>query len=166
MPERDSPDLIGLTARLVAAYLRGNPMRTDELADFIRTIHAALAAVQVPQAQPTAPQQPAVSIKKSITPGAMICLECGGQKQMLKRHLQTAHGLSVEDYKAKWSLPSDYPMTASGYAEIRSELAKKIGLGRKPAKAAEETSAENTEPAENTPSGQKYPASRWSKPKK
>ena len=161
MPEQDSPDLIGLTASLVAAYLRGNPIPTGELADFIRMTHAALAAVQAPQAHPAAPQQPAVSIKKSITPSAMICLECGGHKQMLKRHLHTAHGLSVEDYKAKWSLPSDYPMTAPGYAGIRSELAKKIGLGKKPAKAAE--APDSAEPGEPQ-SGLKYPPSRWSKP--
>lgn len=158
----DSPDLIGLTASLVAAYLRGNPMPTDELADFIRTTHAALASVQTPHAQPAAPQQPAVSIKKSITPGAMICLECGGHKQMLKRHLQTAHGLSVEDYKAKWSLPANYPMTSPNYAGTRSVLAKKIGLGKKRAKAAE--APEGVE-SEEPQSGPKYPPSRWAKPK-
>jgi predicted transcriptional regulator len=159
----DSPDLIGLTASLVAAYLRGNPMPTSELADFIRTTHAALTETQAPQAQPVATQQPAVSVKKSITPGAMICLECGGRKQMLKRHLSTAHGLSIDDYKAKWTLPADYPMTAPGYASTRSELAKKMGLGRKPAKAENEPpvgAAEDSEPQ----SGPKYPASRWSKP--
>lgn len=160
----DSPDLIGLTASLVAAYLRGNPMPVNELADFIRTTHAALAAVRAPLAQPAAPQQPAVSVKKSITPGAMICLECGGRKQMLKRHLHTAHGLSVADYKAKWSLPGDYPMTAPGYASTRSVLAKKIGLGRKPAKAELDAPPEITKPAADTQTGQKYPPSRWSRP--
>ena len=156
----DSPDLIGLTASLVAAYLRGNPMPTGDLADFIRTTYAALATVQAPQALPAAPQQPAVSIKKSITPGAMICLECGGHKQMLKRHLHTAHGLSVEDYKAKWSLPANYPMTSPNYAGTRSVLAKKIGLGKKPAKA--DKAPESAEAAEPK-SGPKYPPSRWSK---
>lgn len=162
MPEQDAPDLVGLTASLVAAYLRGNPMPTSELADFIRTTHGALVAVQSPQTQLAAPQQPAVSIKKSITPGAMICLECGGHKQMLKRHLQTAHGLSVDDYKTKWSLPANYPMTSPDYASTRSDLAKKIGLGKKPAKAAE--APESVQPAEPQ-SGPKYPPSRWSKPK-
>lgn len=164
MAEQDASDLIGLTTSLVAAYLRGNPMPVSELADFIRTTHGALAAVQAPLAQPAAPQQPAVSVKKSITPGAMICLECGGRKQMLKRHLQTAHGLSVEDYRAKWSLPTNYPMTAPGYASTRSDLAKKIGLGRKPAKAAKEPSVESADPAAAHQPGQKYPPSRWSKP--
>lgn len=159
----DSPDLIGLTASLVAAYLRSNPMPTGELADFIRTTHTALATVQAHQTQPAVPQQPAVSIKKSITPGAMICLECGGRKQMLKRHLHTAHGLSVDDYKAKWSLPANYPMTSPNYAGTRSVLAKKIGLGlNRRAKATE--SSESAEPEEPT-SGPKYPPSRWSKPK-
>jgi predicted transcriptional regulator len=160
MPEQDASDLIDLTAGLVAAYLRGNPMPISELADFIRTTHRALAAAQVPYAQPAAPQQPAISVKKSITPGAMICLECGSHKQMLKRHLHTAHGLSVDDYKAKWSLPANYPMTSPDYASTRSVLAKKIGLGKKPAKAAK--APEGAEPVEPQ-SGPKYPPSRWSK---
>ena len=160
----DAPNLIGHTASLVAAYLRGNPVPTSELADVIHMTHSALAATQTPYAQSAAPQEPAVSIKKSITPSAMICLECGGRKQMLKRHLQTAHDLSVEDYKAKWSLPGDYPMTAPGYASTRSELAKKIGLGRKPAKAANGPATESPEAVEPQ-SGPKYPPSRWSKPK-
>ena len=159
----DSLDLIGLTASLVAAYLRGNPMPASELADFIRTTHAALTETQAAQVQPVAAPQPAVAVKKSITPEAMICLECGSPKQMLKRHLSTAHALSVDDYRAKWSLPADYPMTAPGYASTRSDLAKKIGLGRKPAKATNETAPEST--AAEPQSGPKYPASRWSKPK-
>ena len=160
MPE--SPDLIGFTASLVAAYLRGTPLPTGELADFIRTIHAALAATQAPQAQQATPQQPAVSVKKSITSGAMICLECGSRKQMLKRHLSTAHGLSVDDYKAKWSLPADYPMTAPGYASTRSELAKKIGLGRNRAGSRKSDHSEGASAA--PPASAKYPPSRWSKP--
>ena len=163
MPEQDIPDLIGLTASLVAAYLRGNSMPVSDLSDFIRTTYAALAAVQAPQPQPAAPQQPAVSVKKSITPGAMICLECGDRKQMLKRHLHTAHGLSVDDYKAKWSLPANYPMTSPDYASTRSDLARKIGLGRKPAKAENEPAPESREAEPQ--SGPKYPPSRWSKPK-
>lgn len=159
MPE--SPDLIGFTASLVAAYLRGNPMPISELADFVRTTHGALAAVYAQQVQPSAPQQPAVSVKKSITPSAMICLECGGHKKMLKRHLHTAHGLSVDDYMTKWSLPPNYPMTSPDYASTRSVLARKIGLGRKRAKAAETPESLEAEPQ----SGPKYPPSRWSKPK-
>ena len=163
MPEQDAPDLLGLTADLVAAYLWGNPMPISDLSNFIRTTHAALAAVLAPQAQPALPQQPAVPIKKSITPGAMICLECGGHKQMLKKHLQTTHGLSVDDYKAKWSLPTNYPMTSPNYANIRSELAKKIGLGRKVTKVSQVPVEESPEAGEPT-SGPKYPPSRWSKP--
>lgn len=162
MPEQGTPDLVGLTASLVAAYLRGNPIPASELPEFIRTTYAALAAVLAPLALPAAPQQPAVSVKKSITPGAVICLECGDRLQMLKRHLQTAHGLSVEDYKAKWSLPANYPMTSPNYAGTRSVLAKKIGLGKKPAKATK--APEGAEPVEPQ-SGPKYPPSRWAKPK-
>ncbi|MDR3440561.1 MucR family transcriptional regulator, partial [Telmatospirillum sp.] len=75
---------------------------------------------------------PAVSIRKSVRPDAITCLECGKELSMLKRHIATDHGLSPAEYRAKWSLPSDYPMTAPDYAARRSELALKIGLGRKP----------------------------------
>ena len=160
MAEQDSRDLVGHTAKLVVAYLRGTPLPVSELADFIQTTHAALAEIKDPQVQPAVPQQPAVSVKKSITPGAVICLECGDRLQMLKRHLQTAHGLSVEGYKAKWSLPANYPMTSPDYASTRSVLAKKIGLGKKSAKAAK--APEGVEPGE-LQSGLKYPPSRWSK---
>lgn len=158
-------DLIGLTASLVAAYLRGNPMPAGQLSDFIRSTHSALASVTAPQPQPVSAQQPAVSVRKSVRPHAIACLECGKEQKMLKRHLNTAHGLTVEDYKAKWSLPGDYPMTAPDYASTRSDLAKRIGLGRKPAQALENEPSESGE-RDKTPSAQKYPASRWSKPTK
>jgi predicted transcriptional regulator len=159
MPEPDTPDLTGMTASLVAAYLRGNSMPVSDVADLISTTHAAMAAVLISKGQPAEPRQPAVPVKKSVLPHAIVCLECGGHKQMLKRHLSTAHGLSVDDYKAKWSLPADYPMTAPDYAGTRSDLAKKFGLGRKAGKATTETTVE----PEARPPGQKYPPSRWSK---
>lgn len=162
MPELDTPDLTSLTANLVAAFLRGNSMPVSELPDLIRSTHAAMAAVLAPQVSP-ATQLPAAPIKKSVRPHAIVCLECGREKQMLKRHLGTAHGLSVDDYKAKWSLPADYPMTAPDYAGTRSDLAKKFGLGRKAGADRTATPADSTEP-EKAPPVQKYPASRWSKP--
>jgi predicted transcriptional regulator len=164
MPELDTPDLTGLTASLVAAYLRGNSMPVSDVADLINTTHAAMIAVLVSKDQPAEPQKPAVSVKKSVLSHAIICLECGEHKQMLKRHLSTAHGLSVDDYKAKWSLPADYPMTAPNYAGTRSNLAKKIGLGRKPRGSRQASVSAEAEPAAGPQSGQKYPPSRWAKP--
>ena len=163
MPEPDASGLVDLTANLVAGYLRGNPLPATELPDLIRVTHAALVLAHSPKAEPAASQQPAVSVKKSVRPHALVCLECGSEQKMLKRHLATAHGLTVEEYKTKWSLPGDYPMTAPEYASTRSTLAKKIGLGRNRKTPSSEPPAEISSAAEAEP-GQKYPASRWSKP--
>jgi len=152
-----------LTTRIVAAYLRGNEVAANDLSSLIQATFAALVGLSVPQPEPVEVRQPAVALKKSVTPGAILCLECGKGQKMLKRHLQTAHGLSVEAYRSKWSLPSNYPMVAPDYAERRSALAKAIGLGhsRKPPQA--EPVFESAEPVEAKPR-HRYPASRWSKP--
>ena len=155
-------DPLALTAKLVAAYLRNNPLAIGDLAVLIRATHASLRATAEAAAEPAAvPLAPAVALKKSVTPDAIFCLECGKPQKMLKRHLSTAHGLSVDDYRAKWSLPSDYPVVAPNYAQHRSELAFKIGLGRKKAPVEGEPAPATTE----TP-GHRYPPSRWSKPEK
>jgi len=160
--------MIRLTSKIVAAYLRNNVVATADLPDLIRSTHATLVNIDAPAAEVTERQQPAVSVRKSITPDAVYCLECGKPQKMLKRHLQTAHDLSVDEYRTKWSLPSDYPMVAATYAARRSELAKSIGLGTKPrqdrapsAKAAVEA---NEPAAPETQPQHRYPASRWSKP--
>ena len=98
-----------LTAKIVAAFLRGNEVAIHDLPGLIQATHAALVGVSLPPPEPMEQQQPAVSVKKSVTPGAVLCLECGKGQKMLKRHLQTAHGLSVEEYKSKWSLPPQLP---------------------------------------------------------
>ena len=149
-----------LTAKIVAAFLRGNEVATHDLPGLIQATHAALVGVSLPPPEPMEQQQPAVSVKKSVTPGAVLCLECGKGQKMLKRHLQTAHGLSVDDYRSKWSLPTNYPMVAPNYAERRSALAKASGLGHSRKKPQLPPAAEL---AEATPK-QRYPASRWSKP--
>ena len=123
--------MIHLTAKLVAAYLGKNPVAAGDVPDLIRSVHAVLVRIASPAPEPVEPQQPFVSIKKSVTPEAIICLECGKSQKMLKRHLATAHGLSVDAYRANWSLPAEYPMVAPNYAQHRSQLAIKIGLGRK-----------------------------------
>ena len=149
-----------LTTRIVTAYLRSNEVVVSDLPGLIQATYAALVGISSPQPEPMEQQQPAVSLRKSVTSEAILCLECGKGQKMLKRHLQTAHGLSVEDYKAKWALPKNYPVVAPDYAERRSALAKASGLGHSRKKPQAEPTAE---PAAATPR-HRYLASRWSKP--
>jgi predicted transcriptional regulator len=123
-------NLQSLTAQVVSAYTAHNTTSAAELPALITSVYNALLGADQPQAveQHAAP---AVSIKKSVKPEAITCLECGKPMKMLKRHLGSDHGLTVDEYRAKWSLPADYPMVAPDYAARRSELAVKIGLGRK-----------------------------------
>ncbi|ACL59919.1 MucR family transcriptional regulator [Methylobacterium nodulans] len=137
MPDIDpqSPDLAGLTGRIVGAYVAHNAVPTAELPGLIAAVHGALAALGRP-AEPEAPALvPPVPIRKTVTPDAIISLEDGKPYKSLKRHL-TTRGLTPEQYRAKWGLPVDYPMVAANYAAHRSELAKAAGLGRKPQLAA------------------------------
>jgi predicted transcriptional regulator len=152
--------VIDLTAKIAAAYLEKTPLAAADIPELIRTIYGALASAAAPAAQPAEQLQPSVSIKRSVTPDAIICLECGRPQKMMKRHLAAAHGLSVDEYRSKWSLPASYPMVAANYAEHRSQLAIKIGLGRK------KPQDEQTEPAEAPAKPRhQYPASRWSRSK-
>ena len=156
-------DTKALTTRLVVAFLRGNEVASDDLPRLIQTTYAALTNIAAPQPEPAGQPQPAVTLKKSVTPGAILCLDCGKPQKMLKRHLLTAHGLSVDDYRTKWSLPPTYPMVAPDYAERRSALAKASGLGHSRKKPPGEATAE-TEGSAGTKPQHRYPASRWSKP--
>ncbi len=135
-PKETSPhnELIELTSAIVSAFVSNNAVSTGELPGLIESVHKTLTQVGQPAA-PHVEQEPAVSVKRSITKQAIICLECGKQQKTLKRHLGTAHNLTPGDYRAKWNLRPDYPMVAPEYAEKRRDLAKKIGLGRKPAAA-------------------------------
>ena len=133
MTEKDEPQ-IELTADVVAAYVSNNPVPVGELPKLIADVYTALG--QVNGAAPAAevePQKPAVPIKKSVTPDFIVSLEDGKRFKSLKRHLMTSYGMTPEEYRAKWNLPSDYPMVAPNYAASRSALAKTMGLGRKPA---------------------------------
>ncbi len=124
--------MIKETAQIVSAYLTANRLPADEISDFIRATYAALVTATSQEADAeTMPAQPAVPVKKSVTPTAMICLDCGRKFSMLKRHLLADHNMTPADYRAKWGLPSTYPMVAPDYAARRSALAVKIGLGRK-----------------------------------
>ena len=120
-------------ADIVGAYVSHNAMSATGLPEFIRAVHSALMALRSSSA-PVAPgeaQVAAVSIRKSITPDYLICLEDGRKFKSLRRHLRTAFHMTPEQYRAKWNLPADYPMVAQSYSASRSALAKSIGLGRK-----------------------------------
>ena len=126
-----SVTLLRMTAEIVAAYVRNNPLPASELTSIIGTVHGSLVSLDGTVASKPEPRRPAVSVRRSIQPNYLICLEDGKKLKMLKRHLRTAFGLTPEEYRAKWGLPVDYPMVAPNYAKQRSEFAKKIGLGRK-----------------------------------
>ena len=138
MTEMNS-NVIELTSDIVAAYVSNNSVQAADLPDLIRSVHNALGNVLDPAPEPETRKDPAVPVKKSITPDAIICLEDGRKFKSLKRHLRTAYDLTPEQYRAKWGLPRDYPIVAPAYAAARSKLAKQMGLGqggRQPAKAA------------------------------
>lgn len=124
-------DLLELTSEIVSAHASNNTIAANDLPQVIKDVFATLqtlGSVDAPKERP----QPAIAIKKSITPDYIICLEDGKQLKMLKRHLKTSYNMSPEEYRERWGLPADYPMVAPNYAKKRSSLAKKIGLGRKP----------------------------------
>lgn len=129
----DQLDTVSIAADIVAAYVSNNPVPVSELPKLIGDIHSALKGIGTPATQPVVKQEPAVSIKKSVTPDFIICLEDGKKFKSLKRHIGVHYNLSPDEYRQKWNLPSDYPMVASNYAATRSALAKSSGLGRKAA---------------------------------
>src|SRR6204780_3847161 len=129
MAENTSTQLVlGLTAQIVSAHVSNNAVSRDALPALIQQVFTTLMAAGVEQAEPEK-LQPAVPVKKSVFPEYIVCLEDGKKLKMLKRHLQTSYNMTPEQYRERWNLPHDYPMVAPKYAEHRSELAKKIGLG-------------------------------------
>ena len=128
--------MIGLAGDIVSAYVARNSVPVGELPALIGSVHSALSKLGSATEQTEAePLTPAVSIKKSITPDFIICLEDGKRFKSLKRHLRTKYDLTPEQYRTRWSLPHDYPMVAPNYAAARSELAKNMGLGQQRRKA-------------------------------
>ncbi len=116
---------------IVTAFVAHNSMPAAELPNLISSVHSTLLTLGAGEAAKTSePQQPAVSIKKSVGSDYIICLEDGRKFKSLKRHLRTKYNMSPEEYRAKWNLPKDYPMVAPSYAEARSNLAKQMGLGQ------------------------------------
>jgi predicted transcriptional regulator len=124
-----SDDVLGLTAQIVSAHVTKNAVPVEELPALIREVYKTLSTVGEAPA-PVEALKPAVAVTKSVFPDHIVCLEDGKQMTMLKRHLMTEHNLTVDQYRTKWGLPSNYPMVAPNYAETRSSLAKKMGLGR------------------------------------
>jgi len=123
--------LIALTADIVSAHVSNNSVAVSDLPLLIQNVHNALVSLGDEVVEPEVKQEPAVSIRSSIKPDYIVCLEDGKKLKMLKRHLMTHYQMTPEQYRAKWNLPADYPMVAPNYAEQRRSLAKKIGLGTK-----------------------------------
>ena len=137
MADENSNDILSLTADIVAAHVGHNRVTVGEVPELIAKVHAALSGLgQETTSTAAAEQKPAVSVRSSVKPDYIVCLEDGKRLTMLKRYLQTNYGMTPQQYRAKWKLPADYPMVATNYAEKRRSLAKAIGLGRKSGTAA------------------------------
>ena len=160
MTEPNTETLLGLTADIVASHVANNNVATNDLPSLISNVYSALSGLNsaAPSKQPE--QEPAVSIRSSIKPDYLVCLEDGKKLKMLKRHLMTHYQMTPSDYRAKWKLPADYPMVAPNYAAQRRKLAHDIGLGRKaapapkaaaPVKAAPVAAKAEAAPAKATP---------------
>ena len=125
-------DVLRLTAKIISAHVDNNQVTVAALPALIQSVHRSLAAAGTAEPAP-APLMPAVPIRRSVFPDHIVCLEDGAKLKMLKRYLQVRYGMTPQQYREKWGLPTDYPMVAPNYASHRSSLAKQAGLGRKPA---------------------------------
>jgi len=127
----DHETLVTLTADIVAAHVSNNSVAISDIPLVIRSVHEALAGLSSTAEPEPEPQQPAVSVRASVKPDYIVCLEDGKKLTMMRRYLMTNFGMTPDEYRAKWNLPKDYPMVAPNYAEKRRVLAKQIGLGTK-----------------------------------
>ncbi|MEO0914666.1 MAG: MucR family transcriptional regulator [Pseudomonadota bacterium] len=125
-------ELLALASDIVASYVGNNAVQPDQVTEMLRSVYGTMSSLTEDEVEEPVELVPAVPIKKSVTNDYIICLEDGKKLKMLKRHLSTSYGMTPEEYREKWGLKSDYPMVAPSYAQKRQELAKKIGLGRKP----------------------------------
>lgn len=139
--------LITLTSDIVAAHVSNNSVTVDDLPSLISNVYGALAGLGQATPEVEVAPEPAVSVRASVKPDYIVCLEDGKKLKMLKRHLMTHYNMTPEQYRQRWNLPADYPMVAPNYAEKRRELAKKIGLGRKPAAKAAPAAPKSAAPA-------------------
>jgi predicted transcriptional regulator len=127
--------VLRMTADIVSAYVGKNVLPPQQIPEVINTVYSSLTGLNgAPRETQTEPLKPAVPVRRSVTPDYIVCLEDGKKLKMLKRHLRSTYNMTPDDYRAKWSLPPDYPMVAPNYAAQRSEFAKKIGLGRSSAR--------------------------------
>ena len=133
MTDTSTTELMELTTEIVSAFVGNSSVPTEIVPEVIISVHRALSGLTSAEPDHETPT-PAVPIKKSVQPNYLVCLEDGRKFKLLKRHLRTAYGMSPDEYREKWRLPSDYPMIAPAYAAQRSEMAKEFGLGRKPGK--------------------------------
>lgn len=124
--------LITLTSDIVAAHVSNNDVTVDDVPTLIANVYAALSGLGTAKAAEEEKPEPAVSVRVSVKRDHIVCLDCGKKMKVLKRHLSTEHEMTPEEYRQRWDLSSDYPMVAPAYADTRRDLAKKIGLGRKP----------------------------------
>ena len=139
MTGESDTDVLRLTAKIISAHVGNNQVTVAALPELIQSVHRSLAAAGTAEPAPApVPLTPAVPIRKSVFPDHIVCLEDGKKLKMLKRHLRVGYGMTPEQYREKWKLPADYPMVAPNYASHRSNLAKQIGLGRKPGSMAPE----------------------------
>ncbi|MDH7975707.1 MucR family transcriptional regulator [Sphingomonas sp. AR_OL41] len=125
-------DLLTLTADIISAHVENNSVALTDLPRAISTVYEALAGLGSPAAPIMETVAPAVSIKSSVKPDSLTCLECGAKQKALKKHIGAAHDLTPDQYRAKWKLPASYPMVSANYAAQRSEMARRVGFGRKP----------------------------------
>lgn len=135
--------LITLASDIVAAHVSNNSVEVGDVPELITSVYAALAGLGQEAEQEVSRLEPAVSIRASVKPDYLVCLEDGKKLMMLKRYLRTNYNMTPEEYRARWGLPADYPMVAPNYADKRRELAKKIGLGRKPATSRQRRTKKN-----------------------
>lgn len=131
MSEDLQDSLLTLTADIVSAHVGNNQVALNELPNLIANVHTALAGLNAPAEKPAEELTPAVSIRASVKPDYLVCLEDGKKLKMLRRYLMTNFGMTPDDYRTKWGLPADYPMVAPNYAATRSAMAKQFGLGVK-----------------------------------
>jgi len=128
-PSRD--ELLRMTTEVVSAYVGNNAVNENQIPDLIQAVYGSLEGLTNRSGATPTSQKPAVAVKKSVTPDYIICLEDGKKLKMLKRYLRVTHGMTPDEYRAKWGLPAGYPMVAPNYAKQRSAFAKQIGLGKR-----------------------------------
>ena len=147
--QQNTPNYIELAAEIVSAFVSNNSVPAAELPALIGNVHDALNRITVGSAQKVeeTKQPPAVPVKKSVQPDYIVCLDDGKKFKSLKRHLRTVYNMTPDQYRAKWSLPADYPMVAPNYAAARSQLAKQMGLGARRRKTAEAEPVQAAAPA-------------------